>query len=84
MISLTVDEVVAVRQYVARLMRQGDSLRTAFWMGGTIPENEVGVDGDPALERRRVRAALTSVTRIGTTRLTRCVPWKLLPIGALP
>ncbi|WP_226483353.1 vitamin K epoxide reductase family protein [Natrinema amylolyticum] len=44
MISLTVDEVVAMGQYVVRLMRQGDSLWTAFWMGGTIPEDEAGVD----------------------------------------
>jgi len=44
MISLTVDEVVAMGQYVLRLMRQGDSLWTAFWMGGTIPEDESGVD----------------------------------------
>ncbi|SDD03570.1 vitamin K epoxide reductase family protein [Natrinema hispanicum] len=44
MISLTVDEVVAMGQYLVRLMRQGDSLWTAFWMGGTIPEDESGVD----------------------------------------
>ncbi|AGB33998.1 Vitamin K epoxide reductase [Natrinema pellirubrum DSM 15624] len=44
MISLTVDEVVAMSQYVVRLMRQGDSLWTAFWMGGTISEEESGVD----------------------------------------
>ncbi|SER87881.1 vitamin K epoxide reductase family protein [Natrinema salaciae] len=43
MISLTVDEVVAMGQYVVRLMRQGDSLWTAFWMGGTISEDEAGV-----------------------------------------
>ncbi|GAB3667034.1 vitamin K epoxide reductase family protein [Halopiger thermotolerans] len=46
MIALTVDEVVAMGQYVVRLMRQGDSLWTAFWMGGTITEDESGVDGD--------------------------------------
>ena len=44
MISLTVDEVVAMGQYLVRLTRQGDSLWTAFWMGGTLPEDEAGVD----------------------------------------
>ncbi|WP_408959560.1 vitamin K epoxide reductase family protein [Natrinema sp. 74] len=44
MISLTVDEVVAMGQFVVRLMRQGDSLWTAFWMGGKLPEDEAGVD----------------------------------------
>ncbi|UHQ99269.1 vitamin K epoxide reductase family protein (plasmid) [Natrinema zhouii] len=44
MISLTVDEVVAMGQYLVRRMRQGDTLWTAFWMGGTISEDESGVD----------------------------------------
>ena len=44
MISLTVDEVVAMGQFVVRLMRQGDSLWTAFWMGGKLSEDEAGVD----------------------------------------
>ncbi|QLG50594.1 vitamin K epoxide reductase family protein [Natrinema halophilum] len=48
MISLTVDEVVAMGQYLVRLMRQGDSLWTAFWMGGTFPEDEAGV-GESAM-----------------------------------
>ncbi|WP_226008133.1 vitamin K epoxide reductase family protein [Natrinema salinisoli] len=44
MIALTVDEVVAMGQFVVRLMRQGDSLWTAFWMGGKLSEDESGVD----------------------------------------
>jgi hypothetical protein len=75
MISLTVDEVVAMGQYVVRLMGQGDSLWTAFWMGGTIPEDEAGVD-------------MTSERPIGDSPVSEpfwgvSIPWTLLGAMAL-
>ena len=44
MIALTVDEVVAMGQFLARRRRHGESLWHAFWMGGRIPEDEEGVE----------------------------------------
>ena len=43
MIALTVDEVVAMGQFLYQRTRQGESLWRAFWMGGTFPEEEAGV-----------------------------------------
>ncbi|MFC4542540.1 vitamin K epoxide reductase family protein [Halosolutus amylolyticus] len=75
MISLTVDEVVAMGQYLVRLMRQGDSLWTAFWMGGTIPEDEAGVDGSATrpIDDSPVREPFWGVS----------IPWTLLAAMAL-
>ena len=70
MISLTVDEVVAMGQYLVRLTRQGDSLWTAFWMGGTIPEDEAGVD--EATERP------IGESSIGEPFWGVSIPWTLL------
>ena len=42
MISLTVDEVVAMGQFLVRRTRRGDSLWHAFWMGGRISKEEAG------------------------------------------
>ncbi|MFC6766424.1 vitamin K epoxide reductase family protein [Natrinema soli] len=75
MISLTVDEVVAMGQYVVRLMRQGDSLWTAFWMGGTIPEDEAGVD---ETETRPIGNSSISEPFWGVS-----IPWTLLGAMAL-
>ncbi|MFC4989306.1 vitamin K epoxide reductase family protein [Saliphagus infecundisoli] len=44
MIALTVDEVVAMGQFLYRRTREGESLWRAFWMGGTFPESEAGVN----------------------------------------
>ena len=46
MIALTVDEVVAMGQFLYYQTRQGESLWHAFWMGGTLPEEEAGTGGD--------------------------------------
>ncbi|MFC6811741.1 vitamin K epoxide reductase family protein [Natrialbaceae archaeon GCM10025810] len=70
MIALTVDEVVAMGQYVVRLMRRGDSLWTAFWMGGTISEDESGVS-DPST--RQIGDSPVSEPFWGVS-----IPWTLL------
>lgn len=75
MIALTVDEVVAMGQYVVRLMRQGDSLWTAFWMGGTISETESGVD---ETEARPIGDSPVSEPFWGVS-----IPWSLLAAMAL-
>jgi hypothetical protein len=46
MIALTVDEVIAMGQFLYRRTQEGESLWRAFWMGGTFPESEAGVDGE--------------------------------------
>jgi hypothetical protein len=43
MIATTVDEVVAMGQFLFRRTRAGVSLWHAFWMGGTFPEAEAGL-----------------------------------------
>ncbi|WP_276255566.1 vitamin K epoxide reductase family protein [Halomontanus rarus] len=75
MISLTVDEVVAMGQFLVRLMRQGDSLWTAFWMGGTFPEEEAGVDEDGT---RRIGDSPVGEPFWGVS-----IPWTLLAAMAL-
>ncbi|MFC6764543.1 vitamin K epoxide reductase family protein [Natrinema soli] len=75
MISLTVDEVVAMGQYLVRLMRQGDSLWTAFWMGGMISEDESGVD---ETETRPIGDSPVSEPFWGVS-----IPWTLLVAMAL-
>lgn len=50
MIALTVDEVAAMWQFLRRRTRRGESLWHAFWMGGTFPEHEAGVDGEMRTE----------------------------------
>ncbi|QSW98630.1 vitamin K epoxide reductase family protein [Haloterrigena alkaliphila] len=75
MISLSVDEVVAMGQYVVRLMRQGDSLWTAFWMGGTISEDEEGVD---ETSKRPIGDSPISEPFWGVS-----IPWTLLGAMAL-
>ncbi|WP_265109101.1 vitamin K epoxide reductase family protein [Halosolutus halophilus] len=75
MISLTVDEIVAMGQFLVRLMRQGDSLWTAFWMGGTFPEAESGVDETTArpIDDSPIREPFWGVS----------IPWTLLAAMAL-
>ncbi|WP_458208628.1 vitamin K epoxide reductase family protein [Haladaptatus sp. NG-SE-30] len=46
MIALTVDEVAAMGQFLYRRTREGESLWYAFWMGGTFPVMDAGVDGE--------------------------------------
>ncbi|WP_254522631.1 vitamin K epoxide reductase family protein [Natrinema caseinilyticum] len=75
MISLTVDEVVAMGQFLLRLTQQGDSLWTAFWLGGTIPDEESGVSGGAmrAIDDSPVREPFWGVS----------IPWTLLAAMAL-
>ena len=40
MIPLSLDEVVAMAQFVARKKREGYSAWRVFWLGGNLPENE--------------------------------------------
>ncbi|MFA9503301.1 vitamin K epoxide reductase family protein [Natrinema sp. H-ect1] len=75
MIALTVDEVVAMGQFLVRLMRQGDSLWTAFWMGGTFPEDEAGVS-ENAMREIDDRPASEPFWGVST-------PWTLLGAMAL-
>jgi hypothetical protein len=44
MIALPIDEVVAMGQFLYRRTKGGESLWRAFWMGGTFPETEAGVN----------------------------------------
>ena len=74
MISLTVDEVVAMGQFLARRRREGESLWHAFWMGGTIPEEEAGTPGYTA----HPDASYADAMRWGVS-----VPWTLLVATAL-
>lgn len=73
MIALTVDEVVAMGQFLARRVHQGDSLWHVFWMGGTVPENEAGDGKTVASTIDRVRAMAWGVS----------IPWTLLASAAL-
>ena len=43
MIATTVDEVVAMGQFLYRRTQEGESLWRVFWIGGTFPEEEAGV-----------------------------------------
>jgi hypothetical protein len=76
MIPLTIDEVVAMIQFMARSRRQGKPLWRTFWVGGTV-EGEVNDDertppyGAPASAMARSMAWGVSL------------PWPLLLSGAL-
>ena len=74
MIALTVDEVVAMGQFLAHRRRQGESLWHAFWMGGTIPEDDAGTPGFTT----HPEASYVDAMRWGAT-----VPWTLLVATAL-
>ena len=73
MIALTVDEVVAMGQFLARRMRQGESLWHAFWMGGRIPEDEAGVADAMRSDTGSFRSMFWGVS----------IPWTLLVAAAL-
>ncbi|WP_254546965.1 SPW repeat domain-containing protein [Halomarina pelagica] len=68
MIALTVDEVVAMGQFLHRRTRRGESLWRAFWMGGTFPAAAAGVDGETRTDPGSVRSMFWGVS----------VPWNLL------
>ena len=73
MIALTVDEVVAMGQFLARRTRHGDSLWYAFWMGGQLSEEDAGVPADELHEESYFGEPFWGVT----------LPWTLLVAMAL-
>ena len=68
MISLTVDEVVAMMQLLKRRMSNGVSLWHAFWMGGHLSEEDAGLPEGTRSERDRPAGMFWGVS----------IPWYLL------
>jgi hypothetical protein len=73
MISLSVDEVVAMMQLLKRRMSEGVGLWHAFWMGGHLSEEDAGLDGETRSERDRPAGMFWGVS----------IPWYLLGAMAL-
>ncbi|KYH23945.1 vitamin K epoxide reductase family protein [Halalkalicoccus paucihalophilus] len=73
MISLTVDEVVAMMQLLKRRMSEGVGLWHAFWMGGNLSEEDAGLNGETRSERDRPAGMFWGVS----------IPWYLLGAMAL-
>ncbi|UPM44874.1 vitamin K epoxide reductase family protein [Halocatena salina] len=73
MISLTVDEVVAMGQLLKRRVSEGVSLWHAFWMGGHLSEEDAGLDGETRSDRDRPAGMFWGVS----------IPWYLLGAMAL-
>lgn len=75
MIPLTVDEVVAMCQFLVRAVRQGQPFWWTFWVGGTLPEENTDTRtpryGSPV--RAMAPAMVWGVT----------APWTLLASAAL-
>ncbi|MEA1932685.1 MAG: vitamin K epoxide reductase family protein [Euryarchaeota archaeon] len=71
MISLTVDEVVAMLQLLRRRVGEGVSVWHAFWMGGTLSEEDEGLPEGTRSERDRPAGMFWGVS----------LPWYL--IGAM-
>jgi hypothetical protein len=75
MIPLTLDEVIAMGQFLARSRREGKSLWRTFWMGGTVE----GGSGDQRSPRFTAPLAESGPAMVwGVT-----VPWTLLASTAL-
>ncbi len=70
MIALTLDEMVAVCQYLARLKRTGKPFWQTFWKGGTFPEGRLDTRSPPlnAQMRKNFGAMVWGIT----------CPWNLL------
>ncbi|WP_117595622.1 vitamin K epoxide reductase family protein [Haloprofundus halophilus] len=73
MISLTVDEVVAMMQLLKRRMSEGVSFWHAFWMGGHLSEEDAGLPEETRSERNRPAGMFWGVS----------LPWYLLGAMAL-
>jgi hypothetical protein len=75
MIPLTIDEVVAMIQFMKRTVREGKSFWRTFWVGGTLnelnPDDRIPEYGAPLSQL--IMAGLRGVT----------VPWNLLLSAAL-
>lgn len=73
MISLSVDEVVAMMQLLKRRMSEGVSLWHAFWMGGHLSAEDAGLNGETRSERDRPAGMFWGIS----------IPWYLLGAMAL-
>jgi SPW repeat len=76
MIPLTVDEVVAMLQFMARSVREGKPFWRTFWVGGTI-ENEV----NPDTRSPQYGAPVGELVRAGAWGVS--LPWNLILCMAL-
>lgn len=83
MIPLTVDEVVAMAQFLAQAHREGKPFWRTFWMGGTIEggSRETGKDTGKDTRSPRFTAPLKQTIPAATWGLS--VPWTLLVSAAL-
>ncbi|GAA0260042.1 vitamin K epoxide reductase family protein [Haladaptatus pallidirubidus] len=68
MISLSIDEVVAMMQLLKRRMTEGVSLWHAFWMGGHLSEDDAGISGETRADRDRPAGMFWGIS----------IPWYLL------
>ena len=75
MIPLTVDEVVAMGQFIKQKTRQGEKFWTVFWKGGTV-EGGGEDERTPPLDAPPSRTAASMVWGVN-------VPWTLLLSGAM-
>jgi hypothetical protein len=73
MVALTLDEVVAMLQFLVQARREGQSLRQVFWQGGTLRES-------PEAAAASVRPDVVSLPALfwGVS-----MPWNLLVSSAL-
>lgn len=72
MIALTLDEVVAMGQFLVQTRREGQSLWRAFWLGGTLAETH----RDGRITRPDVVSAKAMVWGVA-------LPWNLLASAAV-
>ncbi|WP_336364678.1 vitamin K epoxide reductase family protein [Halalkalicoccus salilacus] len=73
MISLTVDEVVAMVQLLKHRVNEGVGLWHAFWMGGHLSEEDAGLNGETRSDRDRPAGMFWGIS----------IPWYLLGAMAL-
>jgi nucleoside-diphosphate-sugar epimerase len=76
MISLTVDEVVAMGQFLARSLREGKPFWRTFWVGGTL-EGEVNED----TRTPRYGAPVAELAKASVWGVS--LPWNLIASAAL-
>lgn len=73
MISLTLDEVVAMLQFLVQARQEGQSLSKVFWLGGTLRETSEAAAVTSRPDAVRPMAMFWGVS----------LPWNLLVIAAL-
>ena len=73
MISLSIDEVVAMLQLLQRRTSEGVSLWHAFWMGGSLAEDDAGLPAATRSERDRPAGMFWGIS----------LPWYLVGAMAL-